>query len=222
MSLTFDSCRICLEVKPQNSVKSLSLIPIDLGSSYAQLYQECIGLHSININDHLPSYLCFNCEKILLKFHKFRLKCLKTEDLLNGLLAIKAENQNQFCSNDESDSMDEMLVLPAEDENKIKQESEADVKDEFTEILTMDGVEVQKPSLKLKIKLTKDEPYTVKKKLKRSCRPADLPLLDNVSKRKIRNERESRKEICQQCGKMIAHRYMKLHLMTHIGKYNLK
>jgi hypothetical protein len=131
MNLTYYSCRICLIVKPQNSVKSLLVIPIDLGSSYVQLYHECLGLSvsSINIKHHLPSFLCLECEKVLLKFHKFRSKCLKTEELLNQLATIKAENEN--LSSDDDCPLGHLLRANPQDEEidnkRVKQENEETV-----------------------------------------------------------------------------------------------
>jgi RNase P subunit RPR2 len=222
MSLTFNSCRICLEVKSQDTVKSLLVIPIDLGASYFQLYQECIGLNNITINEHLPSYLCFECEKLLLKFRKFRMKCLKTEEILNGLLPIKVESEkylnfDQVLVQELTEGTEDLEMKEVDFELEVKEENEILSPDlnNGTAAVQIDGE--KKTTLNSKSKKIPDEDEPKKRKRTRNTKTEEGITIDKMARQKMKKEHESRREICQQCGKMIAHRYMKLHLMTHIG-----
>jgi stress-induced morphogen len=195
MTFTFDSCRICLNVKPESTVKALTVVPVDLGGlSYAQIYQQCIGLANIIIKSSLPSFLCIDCEKILIKLHRFRDKCLRTEVVLNDLVDLKEEPDDVPC-----DSENEP-VLTEDDEDvrplTPKEESEEEVD--------------EKTAVKLK-------PKQASAKRKRRPPTEKRPKKDKTTRsKKYHYIHDGRKEICPECGKLIVHSYMKNHLLTHV------
>lgn len=102
------SCRLCL--KEQNSMKSLLNVCID-AIWYSEVFTNLTGL-TISSESIIPTWICSKCETDLLHFHKFQLKCIESDTILNSIFKIKEEeNADYLC---------EYLVSPVEKCDSVK------------------------------------------------------------------------------------------------------
>ncbi|KAH9637835.1 hypothetical protein HF086_005493 [Spodoptera exigua] len=128
-------CRICsiMDVK----MHDLRSFPLNF------FYEFVVGTNPIACN--LPPYACYECAALVMKFYNFRQKCLRNQDVLNGItdiygklnpVEVRAINRKELnitsnltithleCVDTTCDvSTNELVKLePEEDEDKVKVE----------------------------------------------------------------------------------------------------
>lgn len=118
--------------------------------AYLEIFTSCTGLEIIEKSE-IPSWICIECEKNLLDFYKFRIKCIESDVLLTSIYItaanifelkeeqIKEEDNNDIELDDiQTDFMDEEICddspsIPMED---IPITEETDMQIEIPEIKT--------------------------------------------------------------------------------------
>lgn len=101
---------------------------------YSEIFTNLTGLN-ISTESIIPTWICNSCENNLLNFHKFRLKCIESDTVLNAIFSIKEEEnagylceyletQEQICDSEQLDTNEiKVEYLDYSDPENIKEEN---------------------------------------------------------------------------------------------------